>query len=81
MAGLVAPVDLRQDPRPFYQAVVDAIRALEHPGQPVFVYAVTVADLPPAADWPNGVLKVSDLNILAVSDGSAWIRQDTGAAI
>lgn len=81
MAGLVAPVDLRQDPRPFYQAVVDAIVQLQQPGQPSFVCAVASTDLPPPADWPNGVLRVSDLNILAVSDGSAWIRQDTGAAI
>lgn len=81
MAGLVAPVDSRQDPRPFYQAVVDAITQLQRPGQPLLVCALAAADLPPPADWPNGVLKVSDLNILAVSDGSAWIRQDTGAPI
>lgn len=81
MAGLVAPVDPRQDPRPFYQALVDAISQLQQPGQPVLVHAVTAADLPPAADWPNGVLRVADLNILAVSDGVAWIRQDTGAPI
>lgn len=81
MAGLVAPVDPRQDPRPFFQAVVDAIMQLQQPGQPVFVYAVAATDLPPAANWPNGVLRVSDLDILAVSNGVAWIRQDTGAAI
>ena len=81
MAGLVAPVDPRQDPRPFFEAVVDAITQLQQPGQPVLVYAVAAADLPPAANWPNGVLRVSDLDILAVSNGIAWIRQDTGAAI
>lgn len=81
MAGLVAPIDPRQDPRPFYQAVVDAIAQLQRPGQPVLVHAVTAADLPPAADWPNGVLRVADINILAVSNGSAWIRQDTGVPV
>lgn len=81
MAGLVAPVDARQDPRPFFQAVVEAITQLQQPGQPVFVCAVASADLPPAENWPNGVLRVADLDILAVSNGSAWIRQDTGAAI
>lgn len=81
MAGLVAPVDLRQDPRPFFQAIVDAITQLQQPGQPVLVYSVAAIGLPPAADWPNGVLWISDLDILAVSNGSAWIRQDTGAAI
>ena len=81
MSGLVPPSDPKADPRPFYQAVTDAIAQLQRPGQPVPVYAVTSTQLPPAADWPDGVLRVSDLNILAVSDGVAWIRQDTGAAI
>jgi len=81
MAGLVAPVDPRQDPRPFFQAVVDAITQLQQPSQPVLVHAVAARELPPAADWPNGVLRVADLNILAVSNGVAWIRQDTGVAV
>ena len=53
----------------------------QQPGQPAFVHSVVSADLPPAADWPSGVLRVADLDILAVSNGSAWIRQDTGAPI
>lgn len=81
MSGLVPPADPKADPRPFFQAVAEAIAQLQRPGQPVAVYAVPSSDLPPAADWQNGVLRVSDLNILAVSDGVAWIRQDTGAAI
>lgn len=81
MSGLVPPSDPKADPRPFYQAVADAIALLQRPGQPVAVYAVPSSQLPPAANWPDGVLRVSDLNILAVSDGVAWIRQDTGAAI
>ncbi len=51
------------------------------PMQPVRVYACLQADLPPAADWSNCVLRVTDLNVLAFSDGSDWIRADTGAAI
>lgn len=81
MSGLVPPSDPKADPRPFYQAVAAAISQLQRPGQPVAVYSTPSSDLPPAADWPDGVLRVSDLNILAVSDGFAWIRQDTGAAI
>lgn len=81
MAGLLAPVDLRQDPRPFFQAVVEAITQLQQPAKPVFVHSVVSADMPPAADWPSGVLRVADLDILAVSNGTAWIRQDTGAPI
>ena len=78
---LIAPVDLKTSPLPFYQAVADAIRELQHPGKPVNVAGVRRTDLPPAADWPNGVLRVSDLDILAVSNGAAWIRQDTGGPI
>lgn len=78
---LTPPTDPRADPRAFWMAVVDAIRALQQPAQPVTVAAVTVAELPPAVNWPNGVLRVADLNILAVSDGVAWIRQDTGTPI
>ena len=35
--------------------------------------------LPPAAAWPQSLVLVTDLNILAHSDGAHWIRQDTGA--
>ena len=51
------------------------------PMQPVRVYACLEADLPPAANWTNCVLHVTDLNCLAFSNGSAWYRADTGAAI
>lgn len=57
------------------------LNALEQPRKPVRVYACLQADLPPAADWSNCVLRVTDLNVLAFSDGSDWIRADTGAAI
>lgn len=59
----------------------EAVRAWRAPGAPTAVYACVAAQLPPAATWPNTVVLVSDLNILAHSDGSHWIRQDTGAAI
>ena len=78
---LTAPVDLKTDPRPFYQALANAIAALQTPQAPALVYACAQADLPPAANWPNGVVRVTNLDILAVSNGSAWIRQDTGAPI
>lgn len=81
MSMLTPPVDPKADPRPFYAALVEAIRQLQTPAQPTLVAAFTAAGLPPAASWLNGVVRVSDLDILAVSNGAAWIRQDTGAAI
>lgn len=51
------------------------------PTKPHAVCALAQADLPPAASWPNCLAWVSDLLVLAVSDGTAWRRTDTGAAI
>jgi len=70
---------------PAFHAVLtsmqDAIRALETPQAPKPVFAVAQAKLPPAANYPQCAALVSDLNILAHSDGVHWIRQDTGAVI
>lgn len=78
---LIAPVDMKTDPRPFFQAVTEALRELQQPTKPGPVFACAQTDLPPPADWPNGVVRVTTLDILAVSNGVAWIRQDTGAPI
>lgn len=59
----------------------DAISALQAPEGPQPVFALPQAELPPAAAYPNSVVLVADLNILAHSDGVHWIRQDTGAVI
>lgn len=59
----------------------DAIRALQYPQAPVPAWPVAVAGLPPAASHENGVVYVTDLDVLAASNGTNWIRQDTGAAI
>jgi hypothetical protein len=37
--------------------------------------------LPPAAAHPRTLVLVTDLDILAHSNGANWIRQDTGAVI
>lgn len=42
------------------------------PVQPVRVWGVAQADLPPAADWPRGIVYVTDLGKLALSNGVAW---------
>jgi hypothetical protein len=59
----------------------DALNALAAPGAPTRVFATTGAALPPAAEHPQTLVLVTDLNILAHSDGAHWIRQDTGAVI
>jgi hypothetical protein len=67
-------------PQGFYE-LENQVRELLEPTKPSKLVAVTSANLPPAADHPDGFVRVSDLNIIAASDGSNWIRQDTGAAI
>jgi len=52
---------------------------LEGAMSPRPVYACTKAQLPGADVFTNCVVRITDLNILAASDGVNWIRQDTGA--
>lgn len=67
--------------RPLLSEIVEALRALLSPGAPTPLHACASSALPPAAAWPRRLVLVTDLNILAHSDGSHWIRQDTGGAI
>ena len=75
--GPGAPAALRGVLKTFH----DALSALQAPGAPTPVFTVAQAGLPPAAAWPQTLALVSDLNILAHSDGVHWIRQDTGGVI
>lgn len=54
---------------------------LDQPMEPKRVFACATAETPPAAAFTNCVLRNTTLNILVVSDGTAWIRQDTGASL
>jgi len=67
--------------RPLLKSLHDAVRALQTPDAPQPVFAVPLAGLPPAAAYPNSVVLITDLGVLAHSDGLHWIREDTGAAI
>jgi hypothetical protein len=67
--------------RPLLGEILDTLRALKAPGVPSPIYACASTALPAAADWPRCLLLVTNLNILAHSDGSNWIRQDTGGVI
>lgn len=73
--------DVPQVLRPLLGELVEAVRALREPGAPTRVFACAAADLPPARAWPQTLVLVADLSTLAVSDGNAWVRQDTGAVI
>ncbi len=50
---------------------------------PISLAPYTVATLPAAADWPNGIIAVTDGTAnkrLAISDGAAW-RWPDGAVV
>jgi len=66
---------------PLLDELRTAVLELQTPTQPTALFACATADMPPAADWPGTVLRNTTLDILAVSNGTGWIRQDTGAAI
>lgn len=52
---------------------------LETPQGPTPVYACTKANLPTAASFINCIVRITDLDILAHSNGVNWLREDTGA--
>lgn len=58
---------------------------LQNPVQPMRVWAVAdAANLPPAGQWRDGVVRVEDVGgstLLAFSDGINWRRSDTLAVI
>jgi len=63
------------------KALSDTVAGLQAPAAPTALFATPAAQLPPATAYPQTLALVTDLNILAHSDGVHWIRQDTGAAI
>jgi hypothetical protein len=65
----------------YLQGIEDRIALLENPQGPTPLFASTTADMPDPAAFVGCVLRNTTLNILAVSDGANWIRQDTGGAI
>jgi hypothetical protein len=67
--------------RAVLKSIHDAIFDLQTPAEPKPVFALPQAKLPPAASYPSSFVLVSDINILAHSDGTHWIREDTGAVI
>lgn len=75
------PFSAPEDVKAWMQDVMERLQNLENPQGPTLVWSCTSAALPSAATYVGRVLRVTDLNILAHSDGTNWRRQDTGAAI
>lgn len=75
--------DTPQALQPVLRSIIDEINALKAPGKPLQLASTTFAKLPPAADWRNCHIVVSDKNCIAVSTPSgstwAWTRSDGSA--
>lgn len=80
MPGLIGP-GVPEGLRTLLMSFADALAGVIAPGAPTAVFAVSQSGLPPAARYPQTLVLVTDLNILAHSNGINWIRQDTGAVI
>lgn len=78
---MAVPSGLEPHVAAYLQELEDRVSRLEAPQEPSRLYACTTANMPAAADFIGRILRNTTLNILAVSDGANWIRQDTGAAI
>lgn len=75
------PPDAPDAVRGVLRSLCAAVAGLLTPAAPTALFAVPKAALPPAADYPQRLVLVTDLNTLAHSDGVRWIRPDTGGAI
>lgn len=80
MTGVLGPT-VPKELRAVLGEVLEAVKAAAAPQAPTALFSCAAATLPPASAWPSSLVLVSDLNILAHSDGVHWIRQDTGGAI
>lgn len=80
MTGVLGPT-IPKELRALLGEVLEAVKASSAPQAPTTLFACPAAALPPASAWPATLVLVSDLNILAHSDGVRWIRQDTGGAL
>ena len=65
----------------WFQQWLTQTRQEERILMPVRFPAFTTDDMPPAADWPDHAVKNTTQDTLCVSNGTNWIRQDTGAAL
>ncbi len=84
----IAPTPLQAEPGSppwftrFLGRLNERIERPGQPGRPGLLYDVDApADLPDPAQFDGCVLFVRSIDRIAVSNGVAWIRQDTGAAL
>lgn len=82
MDGLIpVPVAAPDTLKPFLVQVSEALQELLQPTKPARLYRTASTTLPPAANWTGCVVDLTDLDTLAKSNGTDWVRVDTGVAL
>lgn len=66
---------------PWFQEIASRLSALETKQGPSQMFATVKSALPAAASFYNCGAFLTDLGVLAVSDGSHWRNAGTGAVI
>jgi hypothetical protein len=61
--------------------LAESLEQIRRPQAPLALFSCAQGELPDPTKWTGCILRISDLNILAHSDGTHWVRQDTGGAI
>lgn len=68
--------------RQFKISVDRALQRLENPKNPVkFPIFADSSVMPPASNWKGCQLYKDDISMMCISDGTNWLRVDTGASV
>lgn len=77
---LRAPDDAPQSVHRLVKRIVEADKEARTTPLRLQEYAAP-ANLPPASEWTAGLVYVTSITMVAVSDGTNWRRIDTGATL
>lgn len=78
---MTAPVGTAPELAAYLQRLEDRISQALNPQGPTQLFGCLKANLPDPVSNISRAAWVSDTNISVISDGTHWIRQDTGAPI
>jgi hypothetical protein len=66
---------------PWFQEIQSRLSALETPKRPMPLFATVKSALPPPASCFNCAALLTDLGVVATSNGANWLNAATGAVI
>lgn len=79
---MIALAEATPELRALIVQINDALQRLEFSPSPRFVpECAAPANLPDPASWRSAIVFVKSIDRLAVSNGTNWLRADTGASL